>query len=301
LSFAGLVADDFAIVEDGKPQTVRYFAAGDAGADRPPMHLGLLLDVSESMGDDLAFSKTAAIKFLNTLTDAVDITVVDFDTEIRTARYSQNDYARLIERIRQKKAAGDKTPKAHPVETPDSYAGEGAKGGVPDQAPFVQKRVRALDQSPAEFSADKAAQEELHTEAKAVKVRELEFITRFLDDLGIKDAKAEGGTRQQTWHYPSRAECMVCHSRAANYVLGLTTLQMNKEHDYGGGVRDQQLRVLEHLGLLRLSYAEELKGRMREELDPDQEGGSVIALPTDPELRADFLVRQARHLGLVPR
>lgn len=104
---AGLAADDFEIVEDGKPQSVRYFAAGDAGADRPPMHLGLLLDVSESMGDDLAFSKTAAIRFLNTLTDAVDITVVDFDTEIRTARYSQNEYARLIERIRLKKAAGD--------------------------------------------------------------------------------------------------------------------------------------------------------------------------------------------------
>ena len=104
---AGLTADDFVIVEDGKPQTVRYFAAGDAATDRPPMHLGLLLDVSESMGDDLGFSKTAAIRFLNTLTDAVDITVVDFDTEIRTARYSQNEYARLIERIRSKKAAGD--------------------------------------------------------------------------------------------------------------------------------------------------------------------------------------------------
>ena len=104
---AGLTADDFEIVEDGKTQTVRYFAAGDAVADRPPMHLGLLLDVSESMGEDLAFSKTAAIRFLNTLIDAVDITVVDFDTEIRTARYSQHEYARLIERIRLKKAAGD--------------------------------------------------------------------------------------------------------------------------------------------------------------------------------------------------
>jgi Ca-activated chloride channel family protein len=104
---AGLTADDFDVAEEGKPQAVRYFAAGDAGADRPPMHLGLLIDVSESMGDDLAFSKTAAIRFLNTLTDAVDITLVDFDTEIRTARYSQSEYARLIERIRLKKAAGD--------------------------------------------------------------------------------------------------------------------------------------------------------------------------------------------------
>ena len=39
---------------------------------------------------------------------------------------------------------------------------------------------------------------------------------------------------KQNWHYPSRTECMVCHSRAANYVLGLSELQMNKDHDYGG-------------------------------------------------------------------
>jgi len=101
-----LAAEDFEIVEDGKAQTVRYFSAGDGGAEAPPMHLGLMLDVSESMGEDMRFTKTASIKFLNTLTDAVDITVVDFDTEVRAARYSQNEFARLIERIRQKKASG---------------------------------------------------------------------------------------------------------------------------------------------------------------------------------------------------
>jgi uncharacterized repeat protein (TIGR03806 family) len=58
------------------------------------------------------------------------------------------------------------------------------------------------------------------------------------------------GVRKQTWHYPSRVECMVCHSRAANYVLGVTEPQMDKEHDYGG-VRDNQLRTLRHLGVLR--------------------------------------------------
>ena len=52
------------------------------------------------------FTKTASIKFLNRLTDAVDITVVDFDTEVRAARYSQAEFARLIERIRLKKAGG---------------------------------------------------------------------------------------------------------------------------------------------------------------------------------------------------
>ena len=101
-----LTADDFEIYEDGRKQAIQYFASGDRSGSAPPMHLGLLLDVSGSMNDDIAFTKTAAIKFLNTLTDAVDITVLDFDTEVRAARYSQHEFARLIERIRQQKARG---------------------------------------------------------------------------------------------------------------------------------------------------------------------------------------------------
>ena len=101
-----LTADDFEIHEDGRKQTLRYFARGSAEPG-PALHLGLLLDVSESMGEDMSFTKTASIKFLNTLVDAVDVTVVDFDTEVRAARYSQNEFARLIERIRQKKASGN--------------------------------------------------------------------------------------------------------------------------------------------------------------------------------------------------
>jgi uncharacterized repeat protein (TIGR03806 family) len=58
------------------------------------------------------------------------------------------------------------------------------------------------------------------------------------------------GRMKQKWHYPSRVECMVCHSRAANFVLGLSTAQMNKEHDYGGAV-DHQFRVLQQLGLTK--------------------------------------------------
>jgi Ca-activated chloride channel homolog len=102
---ADLTPDDFEVYEDGRKQTIQYFAAGD-GDTAPAMHLGLMLDVSGSMDEDLGFSKTASIKFLNMLTDAVDITVVDFDSEVRAARYSQNEFARLIERIRRKKASG---------------------------------------------------------------------------------------------------------------------------------------------------------------------------------------------------
>ena len=103
-----LTATDFEIDEDGKKQTITYFASGEPLGDTPApeMHLGLLLDVSDSMADDLPFTKTAAVKFLNMLTDAVDVTVMDFDTEVRAARFSQAEFARLIERIRQKKVSG---------------------------------------------------------------------------------------------------------------------------------------------------------------------------------------------------
>jgi Ca-activated chloride channel family protein len=104
----GLTADDFEVTEDGKKQTVRYFAAGDrTGVPGPELHLGLLLDVSESMQEDIGFTRTAAIKFLNTLTDAVDITVVDFDSQVRVGRYGQSEFARLVERIRQQKTDGN--------------------------------------------------------------------------------------------------------------------------------------------------------------------------------------------------
>src|SRR5262249_22945264 len=52
-----LQADDFEVYEDGRKQTIRYFAAGLGSDAGPETHLGILLDVSESMGDDIAFTK----------------------------------------------------------------------------------------------------------------------------------------------------------------------------------------------------------------------------------------------------
>ncbi|HEX5446987.1 MAG TPA: PQQ-dependent sugar dehydrogenase [Pirellulales bacterium] len=73
------------------------------------------------------------------------------------------------------------------------------------------------------------------------------------------------GERRQIWHFPSRGECMVCHSRAANFVLGLSALQLNRDFDYGGVV-DNQLRVFEHLGLLRVDYRAEAAEHLRQQL-----------------------------------
>jgi Ca-activated chloride channel family protein len=102
---AGLTADDFEIKEVGRPQTIKFFAVGDP-EDAPPLHIGFLLDTSGSMGEDIKDVRTAAIKFLNTMDRAVDITLVDFDTEVRVGRYATTDYARLIERIRSRKPEG---------------------------------------------------------------------------------------------------------------------------------------------------------------------------------------------------
>ena len=66
----------------------------------------------------------------------------------------------------------------------------------------------------------------------------------------IADKGEKEGTRKQVWHYPSRAECMVCHSRASNFVLGLCEVQMNKSHDYKTG-SENQLHHLEQLRILK--------------------------------------------------
>jgi Ca-activated chloride channel family protein len=102
----GLKASDFRVLEDGLPQSITFFASGDSSDARPPMHLGLLFDTSESMVGDLRFSKNAAVKFVGSMPEAADVTFVDFDTEVRVARYSPNDYPRLVERIRSTRSQG---------------------------------------------------------------------------------------------------------------------------------------------------------------------------------------------------
>ena len=101
----GLKAADFQVLEDGRPQTIGAFAEGAPG-DPLPLHLGLLLDTSESMGDDLSGASDAVVRFINALDEAVDATFVDFDTDIRVGRFSPSSYPTLFERIRGRKASG---------------------------------------------------------------------------------------------------------------------------------------------------------------------------------------------------
>ena len=111
----------------------------------------------------------------------------------------------------------------------------------------------------------------------------------------IRNAKA-GSSRQQTWHYPSRTECMVCHSRAANFVLGLTEAQMNKTHDYGT-TRDNQLLVFEHLGVLQANWWDYERDAVSRELTSNSDGARQI-----DEFKSTRDQREAPAVGpLLPR
>jgi mono/diheme cytochrome c family protein len=68
----------------------------------------------------------------------------------------------------------------------------------------------------------------------------------------IADPAAPGGTRSQTWSFPSRGECMRCHTAAAGRVLGVNTRQINRLHDFGVIV-DNQLRAWDHVDLFTSS------------------------------------------------
>lgn len=102
----GLTRDDFEVLEDGVRQDLTLFARGDQPESPLDLHLGLLFDTSGSMDEHIGFSRSAAIKFLNAVPDAKDITLVAFDTQVRVTRYGQDDFARLVERIRRRKPEG---------------------------------------------------------------------------------------------------------------------------------------------------------------------------------------------------
>ena len=102
-----LAREDFSIFEDGKPQDLQLFATGGLeDAERPPLHIGLLFDTSGSMSADLGMARSAAVKFCNLLQRAEDITLVDFDTEVRVARFGQDNFPRFVERLRNRKPDG---------------------------------------------------------------------------------------------------------------------------------------------------------------------------------------------------
>ncbi len=76
-------------------------------------------------------------------------------------------------------------------------------------------------------------------------------------DQQITIATAGGGTRTQTWHYPSQGECLVCHTTYSGFVLGPKTRQLNGSFAYpASGVTDNQLRTWNYLGMFTANIGE---------------------------------------------
>lgn len=67
---------------------------------------------------------------------------------------------------------------------------------------------------------------------------------------------AHGDAHQQTWYFPSRQDCLTCHTARAGGVLGVKTRQMNRTIKYPSGVTDNQLRAWQHIGLFSPGFTD---------------------------------------------
>jgi mono/diheme cytochrome c family protein len=97
-------------------------------------------------------------------------------------------------------------------------------------------------------------------------------------ELVVADPTEPGGRREQVWRVPARSECMVCHSRAAGFVLSFTPLQLDRDRDYGGTI-DNQLRSFEHIGLFQAAVPRRPDDRPR------------LVNPYEPQAPLDARVR----------
>jgi uncharacterized repeat protein (TIGR03806 family) len=90
----------------------------------------------------------------------------------------------------------------------------------------------------------------------------------------------EGGAAQffgdVDWSFPSRGDCMRCHTVAAGGTLGLETGQLNGNFVYPGGVMANQLATLDHIGLFDAPLVAEGGVEALPRLaNPSQSGGSL--------------------------
>jgi VWFA-related protein len=113
----GLDAGDFRILEDGVEQEILVFGAGleESWVDLPPDQkeelsqkqvIGLLLDSSGSMEEDLPLLHEAAIKFLTNIPRTENLFVISFDENIWLSEYSSDDQRIISNRIYDIEAEG---------------------------------------------------------------------------------------------------------------------------------------------------------------------------------------------------
>ena len=66
----------------------------------------------------------------------------------------------------------------------------------------------------------------------------------------LEGGKTKAVGSSQVWAYPSRNQCIQCHSKAAGGTLGLETAQLNRDNVYAATNRiSNQLATLDHIGM----------------------------------------------------
>jgi uncharacterized repeat protein (TIGR03806 family) len=113
--------------------------------------------------------------------------------------------------------------------------------GEPRSRKWIETRVLLLQQN--EWSGYSYRWNDEQTEAFLIAGGEDREFT-------ITDPGAPGGRRGQTWYYPTRTECLTCHSRQAGFALGMNTWQMNRERDAGGS-QVNQISMLANMGFFK--------------------------------------------------
>jgi VWFA-related protein len=112
-----LTREDFSVFEDGVRQEIILFAAGrdDSWSELPPQLkeelsgsqvIGLILDASGSMENEMTLVHRAALKFLSNIPKTEHLFIIDFDENIRLSEYSSDDQRRIYDRIEEVEAEG---------------------------------------------------------------------------------------------------------------------------------------------------------------------------------------------------
>jgi hypothetical protein len=63
-------------------------------------------------------------------------------------------------------------------------------------------------------------------------------------EQGLTEAIASSSPAQ-TWRFPSRGECVACHTQHGGFALSFNTPQLNRSHTFGGDVQNQILALSE--------------------------------------------------------
>ncbi len=68
-------------------------------------------------------------------------------------------------------------------------------------------------------------------------------------DATLLDGAASKDLGSQTWSFPSRDQCLQCHTAVAGRALGPELAQLNRDFVYSGGKISNQLASWDHIGL----------------------------------------------------